>query len=589
MNAAITILPVTLFLLAARLLPAADSFPPDGWQDAPDPIASEHAEPGGQLTVFAGQYPQSFNYYLDNNVFCAELFSTLYETLITADPITADYVPALAERWTISDDKKTFTFHLDPRAEWSDGTPITAEDVAWTFGAILNPSNMTGVHKVGLENCEPPVILDERTIQFTARDVHWRNLGTIGGFHILPKRAMADLDFNKINFEFPVVSGPCRISGVSEGVSVTLQRRTNWWAGARASNRHVMNFETIKYRFFDDQANAFEAFKKGDIDILPVYTARLWVNETGGEKFEKNWIVKQNIRNRKPIGFQGFAMNMRRKPFDDLRVRKALAHLLNREKMNATLMYNQYFLQNSYFEDLYDAAHRCANPVFDFNKEKARALLAEAGWAANPKTGILEKDGQPFKIQFLTRDPSSDKFLAIYAEDLKDLGIVLEIERKDWAAWTKDMGEFNYDITWAAWSAGLFKDPEGMWESKEADRLNGNNITGYRNPEVDRLIEEQKAVFDVQKRHEICRQIDALIAAEVPYVLLWNTDSVRLLYWNKFGTPPTVLSKYGSESAAQYYWWLDEDSVADLQDAMSEKVALPAKPSEVIFDQTFKK
>lgn len=586
----LTMRPITaLFglLIFTAPLAAEESFPHPDWTDLPDPLAAPHAETGGPFTVFAGQYPQSFNYYLDNNVLSAELFSSMYETLLSLDPVTAEYVPGLARRWTISDDKKTFTFHLDPAARWSDGSPVTAEDVAWTFSAILDPANLTGVHKVSLENFAPPEILDEHTIRFTARDVHWRNLGAVGGFHILPKKAMSQLDFNKINFEFPVVSGPYQLGNVSEGLFVDMQRRTNWWARSRPSNQHVLNFNTLRYRFYDDRINAFEAFKKGHIDIFPVYTARLWVNETDGERFQKNWIVKQNIHNRKPVGFQGFAMNMRRKPFDDLRVRQALAHLLDREKMNATLMYNQYFLQKSYFEDLYDAEHPCRNPEFDFNKEKARQLLAEAGWTANPQTGILEKDGTPFRIRFLTRDPSSDKFLAIYAEDLKDVGIELQIDRKDWAAWTKDMGEFNYDMTWAAWSAGLFKDPEGMWESKEADRLNGNNITGFKNPRVDQLIEQQKAVFDVQQRNAICREIDTLIAAEVPYVLLWNTDSVRLLYWNRFGTPPTVLSKYGAEGAAQYYWWIDPDSEADLQDAMKENIALPPKPAEIHFDQAF--
>ncbi len=574
-------------LIITTALRAEETFPGADWRDTADPLAAQHAEAGGELTVFAGQYPQSFNYYLDNNVLSAELFSSMYETLLSLDPITAEYTPGLAERWSISDDKKTFTFHLDPTALWSDGTSVTAEDVAWTFSALLDPANLTGVHKVSLENFDPPEVLDEHTIRFTAHDVHWRNLGAVGGFQILPKHAMSELDFNKINFEFPVVSGPYRLDEVSEGLFVTMQRRTNWWARPRTSNQHILNFDSIRYRFYDDQVNAFEAFKKGQIDVFPVYTARLWVNETDGERFEKNWIVKQKIRNRKPVGFQGFAMNMRRPPFDDLRVRQALAHLLDREKMNATLMYNQYFLQKSYFEDIYDSENPCRNPVFDFNKDQARKLLADAGWAANPKTGILEKDGQPFRIKFLTRDPSSDKFLAIYAEDLKDVGILLETDRKDWAAWTKDMGEFNYDMTWAAWSAGLFKDPEGMWESTEADRMNGNNITGYKNTRVDELIEQQKALFDVQERNVLCREIDGLIAAEVPYVLLWNTDSVRLLYWNRFGTPRTVLSKYGSESSAQYYWWIDPDSEADLQDAMQEEIPLPPKAAEIDFDQAF--
>ncbi|NCD32743.1 MAG: ABC transporter substrate-binding protein [Spartobacteria bacterium] len=550
---------------------------------ADNPLASEDAYAGGTITVFAGQFPESYNYYLSLNSFSAELFGSMYETLLDMDPVTAEYIPGLASSWIISEDKKTFTFHIDERAKWSDGMPVTAEDVLWTFNTILKPENLTGPHKVALETFLPPEIIDERTIAFTANDVHWRNLGACGSFQILPKHVYKNLDFNKINFELPVVSGPYALGKTVEGFSVTLNRRSDWWAREKTMNTFIANFDTVKYRFFTDRLNAFEAFKKGDIDIFPVYTSRIWVNETSGRAFDNNWIVKQKVKNHKPIGFQGFAMNLRRPLFQDLRVRKALALLLNRERMNTTLMYNQYFLQRSYYPDLYDAAHPCTNPVFPFDKDQARKLLADAGWQANPETGLLEKNGEVFEIRFLTRDPSSDKFLNIYAEDLKDVGIQLVIDRKDWAAWQKDMSEFNYDMTWAAWGAGLFRDPEGMWASKEANRPNSNNINGFSNAEVDALIDAQKTEFDITRRNEICREIDHILAQQVPYVLLWNIDVTRLLYWNKFGTPVNVLSKFGDESSASFYWWSDEDAEADLQYAMENDVALPQKKSEVVF------
>jgi microcin C transport system substrate-binding protein len=281
-------------------------------------------------------------------------------------------------------------------------------------------------------------------------------------------------------------------------------------------------------------------------------------------------------------------MNMRKPPFDDLRVRKAMAHLLDREKINSTLMYSQYFMHKSYWEDLYDAEHECKNPLYPYDKEKARVLLQSAGWKPNANTGILEKDGATFKFKFLTRAASADKYLAVYTEDLKDVGIDMSIDRKDWATWIKSMDEFNFQMTWAAWGASLFKDPEGMWSSKEAMRRSGNNHAGFTNALVDAYIEQQRAIFDVQKRHDICRKVDAILTSECPYALLWNIDYVRLLYWNKFGTPPTVLSKYGDEGAAYLYWWIDEDSAADLEDAIAKGKHLPATSPEVAFDAEFR-
>lgn len=565
----------------------ADHFPAPEWHDTVNPFASPDAETGGTLTVFAGQAPQSFNYYLDNNVFSAELFGSMYESLLNMDPVTLQYVPGLAEKWIISADKQTFTFVLNPAARWSDGKPVTSEDVAWTFNTILSPENMTGVHKVSLEAFEPPQIIDEHTIIFRAANVHWRNLGAVGGFEILPRHVYADKDFNTLNTDFPVVSGPYRISRVEEGVRVEISRRDDYWARKKAANRYLGNFSEISFRFYAERENAFEAFRRGLVDIFPVYTARLWVKATSGERFDKNWIVKQNVFNHQPQGFQGFAMNMRRKPFDDRRVRLALAHLLDREKMNRTLMFDQYIMQRSYFEDLYDTQHPNPNMLIPFDKSAARKLLAAAGWKTDPQTGILKKNGEPFVLRFLTRDPSSDKFLAIYANDLKDVGIELKIDRKDWAAWSRDMDNFHYDMTWAAWGAAIFKDPEGMWASSEAERQSGNNITGFKSAEVDRLIEEQKTIFDVNQRHAICREIDRLIVEQCPYILLWNSPSSRLLYWNKFGTPPTVLGKYGRENSANWLWWYDYDAAAALEDAMNGNAYLPPRPAVIHFDDIF--
>ena len=154
------------------------------------------------------------------------------------------------------------------------------------------------------------------------------------------------------------------LSAVKEQIEIRLRRRRDWWAGSKPSTRNTMNFDTVVFRYFSSNENAFEAFKKGLVDVYAVYTARIWANETIGEKFDKNWIVKRRVKNHDPIGFQGFAMNMRRPPFDDLRVRKAMAHLVDRETMIRTMMFGAYFLHRSYFEDLYDADHPCTNEEF---------------------------------------------------------------------------------------------------------------------------------------------------------------------------------------------------------------------------------
>ena len=553
----------------------------------PDPLADPRAVPGGRIRVFAGAAPKSLNYLLDNNSFTAQVFGLMFESLLSGTSLSPDHAPGLARAWTVSADGRTFTFEIDPAARWSDGEPVTAEDVCWTFRKIVEPSSLAGAFKMELEVFDEPVAPEPLVVRVTARETHWRNHGAFGGMPVLPKHIFETNDFNRIHFDFPVVSGPYRLGPLRENVSLEMLRRPDWWAATRPPNLHTFNFDTIDFRFYAERENAFEAFRKGEIDIFPIYTARIWAQEIRGERFDKNWIVRQAVRNHSPIGFQGFAMNLRRPPYDDVRVRRALALLLDRAALNRTLMFNQYFLHRSYYEDLYDPEHPCENPETPYDPAEAARLLDEAGWKADPKTGLRSRDGTPLVVRFLTRDSTTDKFLAVYREALRSVGVRLEVERKDLAAWFRDMDAYNFDMTWAAWGAGLYKDPESLWSSKEAERPSGNNITGFGDPRVDELIDAQRAEFDVGKRHEICRQIDRILAEACPYVLLWNADSTRLLYWNRFGIPRTVLSKYGREEGAISYWWFDPDSDADLADAMATGRSLPRRKPEVRFDEEF--
>ena len=562
-------------------------YPGPDWQDGPSPFAGADARPGGEFKFWSGPFPKSLNYYLDTTVTSSHVFNLLFETLLNNNGLTLEFEPGLAASWSVSADRLVFEFRLDERARWSDGVPVSAHDVAWTYAAVMDPKNLTGPHKINFERFHAPEVIDTRTIRFKAREVHWKNLLSLGSFHVLPAHVFKDADFNRINFEFPVVAGPYAVEAIREGSALTLKRRTDWWQRQRPGATGTANFERLKFRFFTERENAFAEFKTGNLDFYPVYTASRWAAETRGEAYDNNWIIKQEVYNSNPIGFQGFAMNLRRDKFADRRVRLALAHLLDREKMNRTLMYESYFLHRCYFEDLYDAHTPCRGPDLRFDKEQARRLLAEAGWRADRNTGLLEKDGQAFIIHFLTRSQSSDKFLAIYREDLNDVGIQLEIVRKDWAAWVKDMDEFNFDMTWAAWGASVFKDPESLWHSREAERAGGQNLTGYRNPAVDAMIDDLRTEFDISKRHARIREIDAILADDVPYVLLWNLNYRRLLYWNKFGVPDTVLPKYAGEAGAYTFWWYDEDSAADLEYAREMKLPLPGRDAFIRFDEVF--
>ncbi len=565
-----------------------ETFPKADWKPEASPLAGEFAEPGGTFRLYGSQFPKSFNYVLDNNVISSAIFEGMFETLLSSDPVTLEEVPGLAERWEISEDKKQFTFHISPKAAWSDGTPVTADDVVYTLEAIQNPEHITGALKMFLKHVKSVEKLSERTVRFTVSQVHWKNLLACGGFPILPKHWWeAQENFNEISFEFPVVSGPYRLGEIKEPSSLELVKREDYWNADSPRNQRLGNFGTIEYRFYPTREVAYEAFKKGEFDQFPVYTSSRWMRETSGERFEKNWIIKQRIHNYLPVGFQGFAMNLRKAPFDDVRVRKALAHLLDRERMNQSLMFSQYDLTASYFPDIWSPEHpRPYDPVA-FDPAKAKQLLNEAGWKANATTGKLEKDGKPLEIKFLSRSPSSNKFLLIFQEALQDVGIDFEIEQRDWASWLKRMDSFEFDMTWASWGGSTRKDPETMWHSDSADVTGSSNITGFANETVDTLIEASRTEFDLEKRNQAIREIDSYLVEASPYILLWHSGNTRLLYWNRFGTPEHVLGKYGREDSATSYWWNDELQAEDLEFAREDKSALPAAPGDVYFDEVF--
>ena len=559
---------------AAVLFAAVTWYPATNWIERTDPVASPLARRGGMIRFNGGQAPKSLNAYVDNTVYSAMFFGLLYGKLLGMDSATGELTPELARRWSVSDDGRVFTFVLDARATWSDGQPVTADDVKWTFDAVMAPASDTGPWKSMLAVFDSPEVLDAQTVRFrkkgeSSRD--WRDILNCSSFWILPKHAFDGCDFNTLNLIGAVSGGAYQIVRAEPQLETELRRHGRWWRQDLPNCRGTFNFDRILVRYFAENENAFEAFKKGALDVYPVYIARIFDREARGTAFRHNWILKRCVHNRAPIGFQGFAMNTRRWPFSDRRVRRAMAALVDRETMNRTMMSGAYFLLQSYYEDIYDADHPCANEKVAYNPDAARRLLDE----------VRCETGKSLDFTFLSRSATEDKFLALFDQELRRLGVKMTIVRKDFASWMRDMDEFAYDMTWAAWGAGVVKYPELAWSGAEADRKGSNNITGFKSAAVDQLIAEEKGMDSSADRLAAYRKMDALIAAEQPYVLLWQSDATRLLHWNKFGMPPTVLSPFEREDSILTYWWYDEDRVSELNWAMKSDGFLPFVPERL--------
>ncbi len=391
-----------------------------------DPIASPEARRGGIINIWGGPFPKSLNAFLDYNSFSIEITGLLFEGLVGLHPTEDRPIGGLAKSWEISEDKRTFTFHLDPRARWSDGRPITAADLKFYYDTIMDPKNLTSLFRVDLSRFDPPEVVDDHTIRFTAREAHWMNFWTAGQTFAFPKHAWEGKNFNDINFDFGVVSGPYEIGDVKMNRFILLRRRGDWWGRAKRISTGRYNFDYIRYRPTDDRNKVLELLKKGDIDLYAIYTSEIWARQTDFPAARNNWIVRQTVFNREPKGFQGMAFNLRRPLFQDVRLRQALSLLFNREEMNEKLMYSSYFLLNCYYPDLYPDNRNPDAPFYGFDPDRARALLAEAGWKANAQ-GLLEKDGAPLRITILHHGEDL-RHLSIFQQDLRRVGIEAKID-----------------------------------------------------------------------------------------------------------------------------------------------------------------
>ena len=164
----------------------------------------------------------------------------------------------------------------------------------------------------------------------------------------------------------------------------------------------------------------------------------------------------------------------------------------------------------------------------------------------------------------------------------------MKIDCKDFASWMRDMDAGNFDMTWASYGGSLFREPEVLWLSSQADVKGSANRVGFKSKEVDALIEREKTMKTFAERRDAYRQIDRLITDQCPHAFLWNISAKRLLYWNKFGMPDTVLSCYNNESDVLAYWWYDPDRDEELKDAMDRGTYLPSVPEVVDYDTVMK-
>jgi microcin C transport system substrate-binding protein len=565
-------------------------FTGEGWETNTDYdlIGDPRAVKGGLFREYQLAFPGTLRIEGPeaNTALNGMIGSMVYETLLGLHPTTLGYIPALATHWQVSEDGGAYRFRIDPNARWADGQPVTADDVVATWSFFTDPGLQSPMLQLVYGKFDKPVAESKYIVSVKSQVENWRNfLYFAASMQILPAHILKDVDGAKYltdyNFKLLPGTGPYRIdeADVDKGSSVTLRRRPDYWAANVRRSVGLNNFDEIREIVVRDQNLAFEMFKKGDIDSYYVNVSREWVEELDFDRVQRGLIQKRKIFNDNPSGTQGLALNTRREPFSDLRVRKALALLLNRGELIKRLFFDEYVPLNTYHGGVYENPD---NPKNEHDPQAALALLAEAGWNSRDAQGRLVNNGRPLTIEVLYGDAASERWLTIYQQELNQVGIGLNLRLVTPETQFKLMMERNFDVVTSGWTGLVFPNPETQFSSELADVPNNNNITGFKDARVDELLIAYDREFNPQRRIAIIQEIDGIVANSYQYVLEWDGPFQRIAYWNKFGQPEGYLSRVGDYRDMTSFWWVDPQKEAELRRALGDNsINLPVGTTEV--------
>ncbi len=574
----------------------------DGYESTADPKGIS----GGQLTMSTTSFPSTLRILgKDNNSWLNSwIGGMVYEGMIGTHSNTLEIVPSLATnwKWEINEGDtlkpQTFWFRINPKAKWADGSPLTAYDVVATWDLLMDETILFPSTQLTYGQYYRPEAVSPYIVKVSTRELNWRLFLYIGGMAILPQKEIGNLTgteyLKEYQFKMLMGSGSYELKedNIVKQRSITVTKRDGYWDEDNPKGKGSGNFDRIKWIIVADERLAFEKFKKGETDIYVVGRAQWWKEQTNFDNVERGLIQKRKIYNDSPQGTAGLVFNMRKPPFDDLRIRQAFSHLINREKLITSLFFNEYEYIDSYYPGgIYENPN---NPKYRYDADKAVKLLAEAGWKERNQEGWLQNaNNEVFEIDLMYSQQGWERIFTVLQEDLASVGVKMNLKQSTDPTMFKMVMERKFSVHWQGWTGLTFPNPETSFASELADIDNNNNLAGVKNSRIDELMKEYNITFDQGRRIEIIREIDGILMEIRPYALGWYGPFSRILYWNKFGHPDNYYSRTSSWYAAiPSLWWIDPVKEKKLEEAKNdESIRLPVGEVEVKYwaDQEKKK
>ncbi|WP_026294898.1 extracellular solute-binding protein [Sediminispirochaeta bajacaliforniensis] len=517
--------------------------------------------------------------------------TALYDTLMTysADEVESVY-PLIAEKLEYPDDFTWVIFHIDPRARFQDGEPITAEDVRYSFTTFMEK----GVPQ--FRSYFKPVreveVLDRLRIKFTLEKGDREMVLSLASLTIIPRQWWKDHDFSEPQTEVPLGSGAYTISDYKIGQYIVYKRLDDYWARDLPVNRGRDNFDYIRYDYYRDSNVAFEAFKAGEYDLRFENTSKNWATLYTGPAFDKGYIKKETIEHQLPANMQALVFNIQRPIFSDPKVRRAIGYLFDFEWMNKNLFYGQYARTRSFFQHTeYEAKglpspeeKKILEPIRDqippelftqaYDPPKtdgsgnirgqmrsALALFKEAGWEVRNRKLVNAATGKAMEFELLLADASLERVALAFQKNLERVGITMNIRVVDVSQFTNRLRERDFDMISSVYRARRYPDSGLLlpWHSAYLDST--YNTAGVSDPAVDYLIEG--IIRNQENGQQLIywgRALDRVLSWNFYLVPEWHNSAYWISYWNKFSRPP-LLPKY---STGVDCWWYDEQKAAML-------------------------
>lgn len=453
-------------------------------------------EPSGLIAMIAGESAAS------------DIASQIFNSLLTYDQ-NLDLKGELTEKWVVSDDNKTITFTLKPNLTWADGKPLTSEDVLFTWQLVTDEKTQSP-YASDYQLVQKATAPDKHTFVVTYKTPFAPALDSWSGLHILPKHILQGQDIHKTSFsQKPLGSSFYQLAQWRHGEYIKLTRNPTSVLGDARIQERVS-------RMIPDSSAQFLELMAGHIDLMsldPIKYARVIPARPALKK-------KLNLYKQLGNGYLYLGFNLKRKPFDDIRVRQAINYAIDKQE----IIDGVYLGLGENIASPYKPGTRWSNPnlkPYPYDAQKAKSLLQDAGFTDTDGDGIVERDGKPFQFEIITnQNKQREKSALLVQRRLQDIGIKVTIRSLEWASFISNyIKKKDFSAVILGWSLGLDPDQYNIWHSSQ--QAPGQfNFVGYENSEVDALLEQGRTTLDPEKRAAIYHRFAAQLLKDSPIVYL---------------------------------------------------------------------